>query len=109
MQNRGHRENIFNAEFNVMGCFSTEHKDFNSMSCIDYCGAFVAQGEPDPIEKQMDIYLKEEVDFADEMPDNVRSWKQNSKIQVQGNVATKTTERTLKLKDGSEKVLTKKT
>ena len=45
------QDNIFNAEFNVMGCFSTEHKDFNSMSCIDYCGAFVAQGEPDPIER----------------------------------------------------------
>jgi hypothetical protein len=51
VQNRGHRENIFNAEFNVMGCFSAEHKDFNMMSCVDYCGAFVAQGEPDPIEK----------------------------------------------------------
>ena len=49
---RGHgRRNIFNAEFNVMGCFSAEHKDFNMMSCVDYCGAFVAQGEPDPIEK----------------------------------------------------------
>jgi hypothetical protein len=55
----------------------------------------------------MDAYLKEEVDFANEMPDNVRSWKQNSKIQVQGNMATKTTERVLKLKDGTEKTLKK--
>ncbi len=90
-----------------MGCYSCDHKDFNSMTCIDYCGAFVVQGEPDPIEKQMDQFLKEEVDFSDEMPDNVRSWKQNSKIQVQGNMAKKTTVRTLKLKDGTEKVLTK--
>jgi len=51
----------------------------------------------------MDAFLKEEVVF--EMPDNVRSWKQNSKIQVQGNIAKKTTVRTLKLKDGTEKVL----
>lgn len=48
------------------------------MTCVDYAGAFVAKGEPDPIERQMDAFLKEEVEF--EMPDNVRSWKQNSKI-----------------------------
>ena len=53
----------------------------------------------------MDDFLKEEVDF--EMPDNVRSWKQNSKIQVQGNLAKKTIVRTLKMKDGTEKVLNK--
>lgn len=53
----------------------------------------------------MDAFLKEEVDF--EIPDNVRSWKQNSKITVQGNLAKKTTIRTLKLKDGTEKILDK--
>mgnify|MGYP007117155667 FL=1 len=73
VQNRGHRENIFNTEFNVMGCFTNAHKDFNQMTCIDYAGAFVVNGEPDPIEKQMDDFLKEEVEF--EMPENVRSWK----------------------------------
>ena len=102
--NRGHRENIFNPEFNVMGSHSFEHKDFNQMSCIDYAGAFVVSGEPDPIEAQMDAFLKEEVDFPD-MPPDVRSWKQNSKIQVQGNLAKKTTVRTCKLKNGTEKIL----
>ena len=53
----------------------------------------------------MDAFLKEEVEF--DMPENVRSWKQNSKIQVQGNMAKKTTVRTLKMKDGTEKVLDK--
>ena len=48
------------------------------MSVVDYAGAFVVKGEPDPIERQMDAFLKEEVEF--EMPENVRSWKQNSKI-----------------------------
>lgn len=105
VHNRGHRENIFNAEFNVMGCYTGAHKDFNQMTCLDYAGAFVAKGEPDPIERQMDAFLKEEVEF--EMPENVRSWKQNSKIQVQGNMAKKTTVRTLKMKDGTEKVLDK--
>lgn len=78
VQNRGHRENIFNTEFNVMGCYTNPHKDFNQMTCIDYAGAFVVTGEVDPIEKQMDIFLKEEVEF--DMPEGVRSWKQNSKI-----------------------------
>ena len=77
------------------------------MSTIDYCGGFVPQGEPDPIEKQMDAFLKEDVDFESEMPDAVRSWKQNSKITVQGNVAKKTTTRLLKMKDGTEKNLEK--
>jgi len=67
----------------------------------------VPQGEPDPIEKQMDAFLKEDVDFESEMPDAVRSWKQNSKITVQGNVAKKTTTRLLKMKDGTEKNLEK--
>ncbi len=53
----------------------------------------------------MDAFLKEEVEFA--MPDGVRSWKQNSKIQVQGNLAKKTSVRTCKMKDGTEKVLDK--
>ena len=103
--NRGHRENIFNPEFNVVGINTGEHKDFGTMTCLDYAGGFVAFGEPDPIEKQMDAFLKEDVEF--EMPDDVRSWKQNSKIQVQGNVAKKTTVRVLKMKDGTDRNLEK--
>lgn len=79
--NRGHRENLFNPEFRVMGCFSGQHKDFDTMSTIDFCAAFVRNGEEDPIERQMDAFLKEEVDFP-EMPADIRGWKQNSKISV---------------------------
>ena len=75
------------------------------MTVLDYAGAFVPQGEPDPIEKQMDAFLKEDVEF--ELPEDVRSWKQNSKIQVQGNIAKKTTIRVLKMKDGTEQTLEK--
>ena len=56
-----------------MGCFTGTHKDFNIMTCIDYAGAFIIRGEVDPIEKQMDMFLKEDVEF--EMPEDVRSWK----------------------------------
>lgn len=46
-----------------MGCFSGQHKDFDQMSTLDFCACFVRSGEEDPIEKQMDAFLKEEVDF----------------------------------------------
>lgn len=49
------------------------------MTCIDYTAAFVKAGDEDPIERQMDEFLKEEVAFND-MPMDIRGWKQNSKI-----------------------------
>lgn len=105
VSNRGHRENLFNPDFRVMGCYSSTHKDFDRMSTLDFCACFVRNGEEDPIEKQMDAFLKEEVEFK-EMPADVRGWKQNSKISVQGFKATKTVTRTCRLKDGSEQVYT---
>jgi hypothetical protein len=99
---RGHRHNILNPDFNYMGCFTGDHSDFNQMSCINYCAGYVTKGEPDPIEQQMDAFLKEEVVFAD-MPDNCISWKQHSKIKVLGAKAIKTTVRTCTLKGGEEK------
>ena len=103
--NRGHRENLFNPDFRVVGVYSGAHKDFDTMSTLDYCASFVKAGEEDPIERQMDEFLKEEVEFND-MPPDIRGWKQNSKIQVQGHRAIKTVTRTCRLKDGSEKLLT---
>ena len=56
----------------------------------------------------MDAFLKEEVDFSDVLPEEgVRSWSQQSKIQVQGSLAKKSVVRKLKMKDGTEKVLEK--
>jgi hypothetical protein len=103
--NRGHRENIFNPDFRCVGIYSGAHKDFDTMTTLDYAAAFVKAGEEDPIERQMDDFLKEDVEFSS-MPPDIRGWKQNSKIQVQGNKAIKTVTRTCRLKDGSEKVLT---
>jgi hypothetical protein len=53
----------------------------------------------------MNAFLKEAVEF--EMPPDVRSWKQHTKVNVAGNKATKTITRTCKIKDGSDKVVTK--
>ena len=49
MLERGHRENIFNHEFKVMGCYSGNHTDFDTMTCIDFAGGFIKEGEEDPI------------------------------------------------------------
>ena len=47
---RGHRENIFNPEFKVFGCYTGAHSDFETMSCLDLAGGFVKLGDADPIE-----------------------------------------------------------
>ena len=40
------------------------------------------------------------------MPTGVRSWKQKSKIKMEGKVAVKVTTRHLRMKDGTDKELT---
>jgi hypothetical protein len=47
----------------------------------------------------MERFLKEKHDF--EIPPGVKSWKQNSKVSVEGNSATKTITRTCTMKDGN--------
>ena len=47
----------------------------------------------------MSEFLAKETEF--EMPDDVRSWKQNAKITVDGRIATKVTWRDLVMKDGT--------
>lgn len=103
--NRGHRKNIFSPDFNYIGCYTGKHNGLDSICVIDYAGGFVTSGEDDIIEKQMSDFMKEEVTFRD-MPASYASWRQKSKISVDGTLATKTTTRSLKLKDGSEKKLT---
>jgi hypothetical protein len=41
---------------------------------MDFAGAFVKNGEEDPIDKQMELFLKEAVDEV-KMPNDVRSYK----------------------------------
>lgn len=101
---RGHRSNILSPDFNYIGCYSGNHNGLDHITVINYAGGFIGAGDDDIIEKQMNEFLQEEVLFTD-MPPNFSSWRQNSKIKVEGNIATKTTTRTFKLKDGSEKEL----
>ena len=88
-----------------MSSATGEHKDFEQMTTINYAGQFVDHGQDDPIDTFMTQFLKQEVEF--DMPPDVRSWKQNSRINVKGTTATKITTRFIKLKDGTEDTLTK--
>ena len=47
---------------------------------MDFSGGLVRLGEDDPIEMQMNNFLKESIEI--EMPPDVRSWKQNTKVNV---------------------------
>jgi hypothetical protein len=44
------------------------------MTTLDYAASFVKAGEEDPIEVQMDAFLKEDVEFEG-MPPDIRGWK----------------------------------
>ena len=46
--NRGHRENIFNPDFRCVGIYSGAHKDFDTMSVLDYAASFVKAKGRDP-------------------------------------------------------------
>ena len=53
----------------------------------------------------MNDFLKRNVEFP-EMPYDVLSWKQNSKVVVQGDLMKKTVTRTCRLRSGQEKIMT---
>lgn len=87
-----------------MGCSSGKHSTYANVICIDYAGGYAAAGAPNPIEKQMNDFLKEPVEFKN-MPKDVRSWAQVSKITVHENFAEKVVTRTCKMNDNTEVVL----
>ena len=41
VSDRGHRKNLFDASFNVVGCYSCKHKTCEMVTCLDYCGEFI--------------------------------------------------------------------
>lgn len=56
---RGHRDNVFNKEFKIFGCYSGPHRDYEHMTCMVLTGGLIKSGEADPIEEQMNRFLKE--------------------------------------------------
>ncbi len=99
------RNNIFKKSFKVMGCHFGPHKTLDHMACIDFADGFGTDPSENPVQKQMDSFLAEEVEF--EMPADVVSWKQGSKVNVKDSHAIKIVTRVCKIKDGSEVTLEK--
>ena len=102
-ESRSHRNNFFQEDFKMMACATADHIHYERVTVIVYAGNFVKNGEEDPISQQMKAFLEKEVEFT--MPKDIRSWKQNASITVDGKIATKTTYRDLVLKDGTTKRL----
>ena len=86
-----------------MACATADHLHYEKVSVIVYAGNFVKPGDDDPIQRQMKEFMDKEVHFN--MPKEIRSWKQNAKVSVEGKIATKYTWRELIMKDGTTKKL----
>ena len=59
--NRCHRENLFNNDYRVCGIAKGSHKDFDTMTVIEFAGSFIKRGTEDPILRLADEFLNEEV------------------------------------------------
>ena len=103
--NRGHRGNIFNNVFGVIGTHYGEHKQYEAMCTIDYCGGFAAPGEKDSMEEDLQAFMKEKVEI--DMPEGAKGWNMKTSMKVSGNTATKTVVYTINMADGSTQEVTK--
>ena len=117
---RGHRTTIVNDDFGVVGNYSGPHEVFGVMTTQNFAGSFVNKGEKvalrtkrrlnpsESVELKMDAFMKtfmEETVYF-EMPENWKSWKQSTETKIDGNLCTKTVNRTILFPDGTKKVLT---
>ena len=105
VQGRGHRTNIFNPAFRVMGCHTGQHKAYTYMTCIDYAGGFTLPGEANPMETQMNDFMKQDVEFPDMPADGFTGYSTSVQCAVQGTKVSKTVTRTVNMADGSQKIL----
>jgi uncharacterized protein YkwD len=48
-KSRGHRNNVLNPDFNYLGCFTGDHKNFGKVTVVDYAAGFVSKDGPDLI------------------------------------------------------------
>ena len=55
-----------------MGAFGGPHTKYETCTVINYVGGFAAPGQGDPIQDQMNAFMKEPVDF--DMPENAAGW-----------------------------------
>jgi uncharacterized protein YkwD len=48
-ESKGHRKNIFKTDFNVFSAFTGHHKEYESVSVINYAAGYIEKGQEDPI------------------------------------------------------------
>ena len=90
---RGHRSNIFSKKYKKMSCFTGDHKEYKKVTVINYNGS----------DEPMNTFMAEEVDFG-EPPAGWTGSSTNTKVKTVGDQFIKTSTRTYKMEDGSEKV-----
>ena len=49
-RSKSHRNNVFSEQWNHMGCYTGNHKDFLNMTTIDYAEGYIEKGGKDPLE-----------------------------------------------------------
>ena len=56
----------------MMGAYGGAHTSYETCTVINYVGGFAAPGQGDPIQDQMNAFMKEEAHF--DMPENAAGW-----------------------------------
>ena len=99
VEGRGHRTNIFNPEFNVIGIHIGQHKKYPYICVMDFAGGFAEKGKTSPIQEQFDKFMKEPHDF--DIPEGTTLVKTGMKGSVKGKMMTKIMVKTVRKADGS--------
>ena len=87
---RGHRTNMFNKQFKKMSSYTGPHKVYKLETVINYNGSNVA----------MNAFKAKKVVYPT-APAGSGGWSSSTRITTSGDVMTKTTTITYKMRDGS--------
>lgn len=91
---RSRRNNILNPNMKICAVAVEKHRDLDVICGLVLVQGYYVKGEAHPLEKQVQTFLAEEddVDFVD--PEGTTgAYKQTSRVDVDGLVATKIVER----------------
>ena len=83
VKERGHRNNIFNPLYRVMGCFTGEHKKYKNMAVIDYVAGYEQGEEVDPLTEAINAFKGEKVDPPFVIPEEEIPEEYEKKIKYQ--------------------------
>ena len=118
---RGHRENIYNPDFNHIGVGHGPHKGWDLITTMDFAGGVGPKGSAPSsgskavsssggsggidMKAEMEKFMKEPYDF--DMGDGVKSYSDSINCETSGNTAKRTITRKIEYFDGRKKTCTK--